>query len=126
MPPPESSPEETVASSPLDPPPASPPPLLGGGGHAPLSGEKHVLVLVSQQHVEEPTQALPQSVSDWHMVAVPFMSFPPLPPELVPELAGGGAVFLGLPWVAFSKGLEFGVDELHAATSAKAPTYIVI
>jgi len=124
--PPESSP---------DPPPSSPPPLVLPESappllpHWPLDGEKHISALGSQQHGVMPLQALPQSASVLQGV-LPIE--PPLPlPLLLPLLLlfeGGGLLLPKLPPsdllppLAFSNGAEFGVDDPHAAMSARAPT----
>jgi hypothetical protein len=110
---PESSPE---------PPPSSP-----AEGQLPPSGVKQVEALVSQQ---PPLQ----SESVVQVAAVPIVSVPPPlplaePPPLL-ELGAGApppllelgveASLVTLEFVAFSKGLEFVLDDPHA-TSVRAP-----
>jgi hypothetical protein len=122
--PPESSPDELLPSSP-DEPASLPPPAATG--HVPLSGEKHVLLPVSQQQGCAPLQRLPQSESDEQEPAA-IMA-----PLLLPlgALAVGAAIG-GFPasklgfCVACSNGFELTVPELHAATSTRAPRYIEI
>jgi hypothetical protein len=89
--PPESSPEALPSSPPPeDAPPSLPPlPLL----HAPLSGEKHVELLVSQQQGVNPWQPPVQFESFEQLPAAPVMSFPlllPVPPLELPDPMGGG------------------------------------
>jgi hypothetical protein len=72
-------------------------------------------------------QALPQSLSELHMTADGFLSVELLLLEPLGAGAGVNVDASGLRLlVAFSNGLEFGVDDPQAAMSARAPTYMVI
>lgn len=128
MPPPESSPLElSPLSSPvLLEPPSSPPLLVLLLGHELLWDAKHTFDM-QQQDAAVLLQAFPQSLSVLQGVIGGGVLLLEL---LLAVTVGAGAIFCdasGLRLlVAFSNGLEFGVDDPQAAMSARALTYMVI
>jgi len=87
-----------------------------------------VLVLVSQQHTEEPSHPPEQSESCEHEPLVPVVSLPLEPPLVFPVLPPLEPLPLPLPppvvvgvlVVAASNGLELEPEDPHAAMSAMA------